>query len=112
MPLLKAEEQLTSILVLPVLSSRITQSSWHVTIAGFNSGYVRFYTETGQLLLEKAFHDSPVKRIGVQAMPEGKHFTQVLHSQAVQELAIVYASMVATVSAGDLFSTLACSLSS
>jgi len=112
LPLPKAEEQLTSILVLPVLSSRTTQSSWHVTIAGFNSGYVRFYTETGQLLLEKAFHDSPVKRIGVQAMPEGKHFTQVLHSQAVQELVIVYASMVATVSAGDLFSTLACSLSS
>ena len=77
LPLPKAEERLTSLLVLPVLSSRTTQSSWHATIAGFTSGCVRVYTESGQLLLEKAFHDSPVKRIGVQSMPEGKHFTQV-----------------------------------
>jgi len=112
LPLPKAEERLTSLLVLPVLSSRTTQSSWHATIAGFTSGAVRVYTESGQLLLEKAFHDSPVKRINVQAMPEGKHFTQVLHSQAVQELVVVHPSVVVTISAGDLFSTLAAALSS
>ena len=112
MPLPKAEERLTSLLVLPVLSSRTTQSSWHATIVGFTSGCVRVYTESGQLLLEKAFHNSPVKRIGVQSMPEGKHFTQVLHSQAVQELVVVHPSLVVTVSAGDLFSTLAAALSS
>jgi len=112
LPLPKAEERLTSLLVLPVLSSRTTQSSWHATIAGFTSGAVRVYTESGQLLLEKAFHDSPVKRINVQAMPEGKHFTQVLHSQAVQELVVVHPSLVVTISAGDLFSTFAAALSS
>ena len=111
LPLPKAEERLTSLLVLPILSSRTTQSSWHATIVGFTSGCVRVYTESGQLLLEKAFHDSPVKRIGVQSMPEGKHFTQVLHSQAVQELVVVHPSLVVTVSAGDLFSTLAAALS-
>jgi len=112
LPLPKAEDRLTSLLVLPVLSSRTTQSSWHATIVGFTSGCVRVYTESGQLLLEKAFHDSPVKRIGVQSMPEGKHFTQVLHSQAVQELLVVHSSLVVTISAGDLFSTLAAALSS
>ena len=86
---------------------------------------VRVYTEAGQLLLQKTFHESAVKRLAVQAMPEGKHFTQVpfitqcslstttpqvLHSQAVQELLVVHPSMVASVSGADLFHSLTTNL--
>ena len=104
------EDQLTCLLVLPLVSARGAQSAWHATIAGFTSGQVRVYTEAGQLLLQKTFHESAVKRLAVQAMPEGKHFTQVLHSQAVQELLVVHPSMVASVSGADLFHSLTTNL--
>ena len=42
----------------------------------------------------------------MQATPEGKHFSQVLHSQVVQELVVVHPSLVATVSGQDLYSCL------
>ena len=85
---------------------------------------VRVYTEAGQLLLQKTFHESSVKKLAVQAMPEGKHFTQVplithcslsitpqvLHSQAVQELLVVHPSLVASVSGADLFHSLTTNL--
>jgi hypothetical protein len=104
------EESLTCLLVLPVLSGRGARSCWHATLAGFSSGHLRVYTEAGQLLVQKAFHDSAVRRLGVQAMPEGKHFSQVLHLQALQELLVVHPTLVVTVSAADLFSRLTTNL--
>jgi len=99
-------ETITSLLSFPVVSGRGATSSWNCTVCGFSSGQVRLYSDAGKLLVQKAFHTTPVKQVKVQAMPEGKHFTNVLHSQTVQELVLVYQSMVVTVSGSDLYQTL------
>jgi len=103
---LEEEEVITSILCFPVVNGKGATSTWNCTICGFSSGQVRIYTDTGKLLVQKAFHPTPVKQVKVQAMPDGKHFTNVLHSQTVQEVVIVYATMVVTVSGTDLYQTL------
>jgi len=104
-------ENITSIISFPVVSGRGATSSWNCTVCGFSSGQVRIYTDSGKLLVQKAFHSTPVKQVKVQAMPEGKHFTNVLHSQTVQELVLVYQTMVVTVSGSDLYQTLKDNLS-
>ena len=104
-------ETITSLLTFPVVSGRGATSSWNCTVCGFSSGHIRIYSDAGKLLVQKAFHTSPVKQVKVQAMPEGKHFTNVLHSQSVQELVVVYQSMVVTVSGSDLYQTLKDNLS-
>jgi len=99
-------ENITSLVTFPVVSGRGATSSWNCTVCGFSSGQVRIYSDSGKLLVQKAFHGTPVKQVKVQAMPEGKHFTNVLHSQSVQELVVVYQTMVVTVSGSDLYQTL------
>jgi len=104
-------ENITSLVTFPVVSGRGATSSWNCTVCGFSSGQVRIYSDSGKLLVQKAFHGTPVKQVKVQAMPEGKHFTNVLHSQSVQELVVVYQTMVVTVSGSDLYQTLKANLS-
>ena len=82
-------ENITSLVTFPVVSGRGATSSWNCTVCGFSSGQVRIYSDSGKLLVQKAFHGTPVKQIKVQAMPEGKHFTNVLHSQSVQVHVVV-----------------------
>jgi len=103
---LEEEEVITSVISFPVVCGKGATSTWNCTICGFSSGQVRIYTDTGKLLVQKAFHPTPVKQVKVQAMPEGKHFTNVLHSQTLQEVVVVYANMVVTVSGTELYQTL------
>jgi len=104
---LDESETITSLITFPVIvGGRGATSSWNCTVCGFNSGQVRVYNETGKLLVQKSFHTSAVKHVKVQAMPEGKHYTNVLHSQTIQELIIVYESMIVTISGSDLYQTL------
>ena len=98
------EEQLTSLLTVPVVAG--SSSCWHATICGFNSGLVRVFSESGALLLQKCFLPSPVRGIKVQSMPEGKHYTNILHQQTVLDLLIVYPTTVVSVTGTDLYTVL------
>ena len=98
------EEELTSLLTVPVMSG--SSSVWHATVCGFNSGVVRVFSESGALLLQKCFLQGPVRAIKVQSMPEGKHYTNILHQQTVLELLLIYSSTVVAVTGTDLYNIL------
>ena len=48
------------------------------------------------------FQTSPVKSLSVQSMPEGKHHTNILHLQSLQELVITYAGLLVSVTGKTL----------
>lgn len=104
---LQEDEEITCLAVCPVLSQGRIQVVSHFTVIGFNSGIVRVYTESGQLVIQKSFHASAVKQIRFQCMPEGKHCTNILYTQTVQELLVVYETVVVTVAAVDLVEAVA-----
>jgi len=103
---LSEDETITSILCLPVISQGRASSSWNCTAVGFDSGFLRIYTDSGKLLVQKAFLNSPLTNIKVQTTPDSKHFTSVIYSQSVSELILVYDRQVVTVSGTDLFEAL------
>jgi len=103
---LSEDESISSVLCLPVISQGRANSSWNCAAVGFDSGFVRIYTDSGKLLVQKAFHTSPVTNIKVQTTPDSKHFTSVIYSQSVSELLLIYDRQVVTVSGTDLFETL------
>ena len=49
-------------------------------------------------MISKApFQTSPVRSLSIQSMPEGKHHTNILHLQSLQELVITYAGLLVSV---------------
>jgi hypothetical protein len=46
----------------------------------------RFYTESGQLVVQRSFLPTAVKQLKIQSMPEGKHAANILYTQAALEL--------------------------
>ena len=49
------------------------------------------------IIFSVCFQTSPVKSLSVQSMPEGKHHTNILHLQSLQELVITYAGLLVSV---------------
>jgi hypothetical protein len=46
----------------------------------------RFYTESGQLVIQRSFQPTAVKQLKIQCMPEGKYAANILFTQAMLEL--------------------------
>ena len=101
--MLQEDEEITCVVVIPVISPGRVQSVSHSTVLGFSSGIgqylagrsrsfcrsnsnilVRIYTESGQLIVQKCFHPSPVRHVKFQSMPEGKHSANILFTQSIQ----------------------------
>ncbi|CAF0721618.1 unnamed protein product [Didymodactylos carnosus] len=61
----EASERITSILCLPVASTKKHPHlpEWTCIVVGFTTGYVRLYTEDGLLLLSQIFHDDIVTQL-------------------------------------------------
>ena len=98
----KEGEEMTSLLCMPVTSGR-GGALQHVVVAGFSSGAVRVYSEAGAVLACRAGPGGPVRAIRLQAAPEGKHWTNILASQTVVELLVVYPAALLAVSGSELY---------
>lgn len=71
---------------------------------GFDSGYVRFYTENGELLFEEQFHNENITSIKCQSQHNPRpDLSPELHPE---ELYIHYQSNVCLVSGQQLFENL------
>ncbi|XP_066592229.1 rab3 GTPase-activating protein non-catalytic subunit [Prorops nasuta] len=100
------KEWITSILCLPLMAAGKAStigSDWTCVAVGFNTGYVRFYTETGSLLVEEQLHNEPVLNIKCQSFSPPKHSGD---PGLVEEVHIVYSSTVCILQGFPLFSTL------
>lgn len=63
---LAADEKITALVCLPLVSQQKSNEGavdWTAIVIGFNTGFIRVYTESGQLLLAQKLHDEPVSSI-------------------------------------------------
>ncbi|XP_047351529.1 rab3 GTPase-activating protein non-catalytic subunit [Vespa velutina] len=100
-------EWVTSIICLPLISlgkvSAGNNPDWTCIAVGFNNGFLRFYTETGALLLEQQLHNEPI--IGIKCQSSSVHRNSI-SKQPLEELYIIYRSIICILQGFPLFSTL------
>ncbi|XP_076244895.1 rab3 GTPase activating protein isoform X2 [Calliopsis andreniformis] len=100
-------EWITSVICLPLLSlgkaSGGTNPDWTCIIVGFSTGFIRFYTETGALLLEEQLHKEPVIGLKCQSFRPAKHAGD---TGLGEEVHVIYNSVVCILQGFPLFSTL------
>ena len=56
-----------------------------------------YYSKLLNVMSKEPFQTSPVKSLSIQSMPEGKHHTNILHLQSLQELVITYAGLLVSI---------------
>ncbi|XP_050481313.1 rab3 GTPase-activating protein non-catalytic subunit isoform X3 [Bombus huntii] len=100
-------EWITSIICLPLLSlgkaSSGTNPDWTCIIVGFNTGFIKFYTETGALLFGEQLHNEPVVGLKCQSFRSPKHVGDI---GLAEEVHVTYNSVVCVLQGFPLFSTL------
>ncbi|XP_014250236.1 rab3 GTPase-activating protein non-catalytic subunit [Cimex lectularius] len=100
-------ERITSVLCLPVAGqgklSAHCGADWTAIAVGFSSGFVRFYTERGGVLLSEILHDEPVVSLKFQSYQPA--FGPNMSSQ-VEELHVSYGKVVCCVQGFALCNTL------
>ncbi|XP_050481311.1 rab3 GTPase-activating protein non-catalytic subunit isoform X1 [Bombus huntii] len=103
----KDNEWITSIICLPLLSlgkaSSGTNPDWTCIIVGFNTGFIKFYTETGALLFGEQLHNEPVVGLKCQSFRSPKHVGDI---GLAEEVHVTYNSVVCVLQGFPLFSTL------
>ncbi|XP_014472926.1 PREDICTED: rab3 GTPase-activating protein non-catalytic subunit isoform X1 [Dinoponera quadriceps] len=96
-------EWITSVICLPLISlGKASGPDWTCIAVGYNTGFVRFYTETGAMLLGEQIHNESILGIKCQS------FCSVKHGDAgySEEIYIFYNSGVCILQGFPLFSTL------
>ncbi|KZC10899.1 Rab3 GTPase-activating protein non-catalytic subunit [Dufourea novaeangliae] len=100
-------EWITCLICLPLLSlgkaSGGTNPDWTCIIVGFNTGFIRFYTETGALLLGEQLHNESVIGLKCQSFRSPKHAGD---TGLAEEVHVIYNSAVCVLQGFPLFSTL------
>ncbi|KOC68340.1 Rab3 GTPase-activating protein non-catalytic subunit [Habropoda laboriosa] len=100
-------EWITSVICLPLLSlgnaSGGINPDWTCIIVGFNTGFIRFYTETGALLLKEQLHNESVVGLKCQSFRSPKHIGD---TGLTEEIHVTYNSVVCVLQGFSLFSTL------
>ncbi|CAL7946204.1 unnamed protein product [Xylocopa violacea] len=100
-------EWITSVICLPLLSlgkaSSGTNPDWTCIIVGFNTGFIRFYTETGALLLGEQLHNESVVGLKCQSFRAPRHMGD---TGLAEEVYVTYNSVVCVLQGFSLFSTL------
>ncbi|XP_033191147.1 rab3 GTPase activating protein isoform X3 [Bombus vancouverensis nearcticus] len=100
-------EWITSVICLPLLSlgkaSSGTNPDWTCIIVGFNTGFIKFYTETGALLFGEQLHNEPVVGLKCQSFRSPKHIGDI---GLAEEVHVTYNSVVCVLQGFPLFSTL------
>ncbi|KAG7206612.1 hypothetical protein KM043_000293 [Ampulex compressa] len=100
-------EWVTSLICLPLVSlgkvSAGTGPDWTCIAIGFNTGFVRFYTKTGALLLGEQLHNESVIGLKCRSLRAARHSGDV---GSCEELHVIYGGAVCTLQGFPLFSTL------
>ncbi|KAL1462270.1 hypothetical protein WDU94_014119, partial [Cyamophila willieti] len=104
-------ETITAVIVLPVVSSSQSKTrkstnlvpEWTCIAVGLSSGFIRFYTDEGELLLSHRVHNEPLSRLKAQSFSPPRHSSQ---SEQQEELYAFFASVVCVFPGFPLFSTL------
>nr|XP_012216087.1 PREDICTED: rab3 GTPase-activating protein non-catalytic subunit isoform X1 [Linepithema humile] len=97
-------EWITSVICLPLISlGKASGPDWTCIAVGYNTGFIRFYTETGALLLGEQIHCESVLGIKCQSYSLPRHTGDASCSE---EIHILYNSGVCILQGFPLFSTL------
>ncbi|WAR19500.1 RBGPR-like protein [Mya arenaria] len=101
-----SEEQVTAVMCLPLASQkRSTQGGpdWTCVLLGFSSGFLRFYTETGTLLLSQKLHNEPVQKLKCNTYTP-KRYLGIAEQH--EELVILYKRVLVTIDGFSLYQAL------
>ncbi|XP_015586731.1 rab3 GTPase-activating protein non-catalytic subunit isoform X2 [Cephus cinctus] len=100
-------EWITSVACLPLISlgkaSAGSGPDWTCIAVGFSTGFIRFYAETGPLLVEEQLHSEAVLGIKCQSYSAPRHAGDTSLSE---EVYVSYSSAVCILQGFPLFSTL------
>ncbi|XP_056624780.1 rab3 GTPase-activating protein non-catalytic subunit isoform X3 [Triplophysa dalaica] len=99
-------ERISSIICIPLASQKRSSTGrpdWTCIVVGFSSGYVRFYTESGVLLLAQLLHEDPVLRLKCRTYEIPRHPGV---TEQHEELSILYRAALVTVDGFSLFQSL------
>ncbi|KAJ7988941.1 hypothetical protein DPEC_G00314410 [Dallia pectoralis] len=99
-------ESVSSVICIPLASQKRSSTGrpdWTCIVVGFSSGYVRFYTETGVLLLAQLLNEDTVLRLKCRTYEIPRH-TGVTEQH--EELSILYPAALVTIDGFSLFQSL------
>lgn len=100
-------EFITSVICLPLLahgkSSINSAPDWTCIVVGFSTGFIRFYTETGSLLLEEQLHNESILSIKCQSQSSPKYSGDAIQTE---EIHVLFNTIVCIIQGYQLFSTL------
>ncbi|XP_066474968.1 rab3 GTPase-activating protein non-catalytic subunit isoform X2 [Tiliqua scincoides] len=99
-------ECVTSALCIPLASQKRSSTGrpdWTCIVVGFTSGYVRFYTENGVLLLAQLLNEDPVLQLKCRTYEIPRHPGV---TEQNEELSILYPAAVVTIDGFSLFQSL------
>ncbi|XP_062295888.1 rab3 GTPase-activating protein non-catalytic subunit isoform X3 [Scomber scombrus] len=99
-------ECVSSSICIPLASQKRSSTGrpdWTCVVVGFTSGYVRFYTENGVLLLAQLLHEDPVLRLKCRTYEIPRHPAV---TEQHEELSILYPAALVTIDGFSLFQSL------
>ncbi|KAM6219408.1 rab3 GTPase-activating protein non-catalytic subunit [Rhynchocyon petersi] len=99
-------ECVTSVLCIPLASQKRSSTGrpdWTCIVVGFTSGYVRFYTENGVLLLAQLLNEDLVLQLKCRTYEIPRHPGV---TEQNEELSILYPSAIVTIDGFSLFQSL------
>ncbi|XP_078796486.1 rab3 GTPase-activating protein non-catalytic subunit isoform X2 [Oryzias latipes] len=99
-------ECVSSAIAIPLASQKRSSTGrpdWTCVVVGFTSGYVRFYTEGGVLLLAQLLHEDPVLRLKCRTYEIPRHPGV---AEQHEELSILYPAAMVTIDGFSLFQSL------
>ncbi|XP_047200713.1 rab3 GTPase-activating protein non-catalytic subunit isoform X2 [Girardinichthys multiradiatus] len=99
-------ESISSVIAIPLASQKRSSTGrpdWTCIVVGFTSGYVRFYTESGVLLLAQLLHVDPVLRLKCRTYEIPRHPGV---TEQHEELSILYPAALVTIDGFSLFQSL------
>ncbi|XP_069017004.1 rab3 GTPase-activating protein non-catalytic subunit isoform X2 [Embiotoca jacksoni] len=99
-------ECVSSAICIPLASQKRSSTGrpdWTCVVVGFTSGHVRFYTESGVLLLAQLLHEDPVLRLKCRTYEIPRHPGV---TEQHEELSILYPAALVTIDGFSLFQSL------
>ncbi|XP_078145700.1 rab3 GTPase-activating protein non-catalytic subunit isoform X1 [Centroberyx gerrardi] len=99
-------ECVSSVICIPLASQKRSSTGrpdWTCIVVGFSSGYVRFYTENGVLLLAQLLNEDPVLRLKCRTYEIPRHPGV---TEQHEELSILYPAALVTIDGFSLFQSL------
>ncbi|XP_053794432.1 rab3 GTPase-activating protein non-catalytic subunit isoform X2 [Vidua chalybeata] len=99
-------ECVSSVLCVPLASQKRSSTGrpdWTCIVVGFTSGYVRFYTESGVLLLAQLLNEDPVLQLKCRTYEIPRHPGV---TEQNEELSILYPAAIVTIDGFSLFQSL------